>query len=147
MQQCVPGNHAQRLRHASPNDATLLPLLMLPLLSIGPGTVLSACFCTWLSYCVCCRNEENKAYKAKAKEEEADRDKKNMEEYATQLEKQERARQAQLERMKVKQAQQEQDAKSRPEAKKWIDPAIIDRYTAGEVVRLDGYMFSTSLRV
>jgi hypothetical protein len=40
---------------------------------------------------------------------------------------QERLRQQQLESLKAWQAKQEKEAAARPEAKRWIDPAIIDR--------------------
>ena len=40
---------------------------------------------------------------------------------------QERLRQQQLESLKAWQAKQEKEAQARPEAKRWIDPAIIDR--------------------
>jgi hypothetical protein len=54
-------------------------------------------------------------------------DNQKMEEYAAEMEKHERQRQEQVEALKVWQAKQEQEAKARPEAKRWIDPAIIDR--------------------
>jgi len=54
-----------------------------------------------------------------------------MEEYAAEMEKHERQRQEQVEALKVWQAKQEKVAKARPEAKRWIDPAIIDRWGFG----------------
>ncbi|KAI8462386.1 MAG: hypothetical protein J3K34DRAFT_476207 [Monoraphidium minutum] len=72
-------------------------------------------------------NEIYKAMKEEAKHKEWEYDKKVMAEYASEMERQERRRQDQLEALKAWQAKQEQEAKARPEAKRWIDPAIIDR--------------------
>ncbi|KAF6260771.1 hypothetical protein COO60DRAFT_846345 [Scenedesmus sp. NREL 46B-D3] len=74
-------------------------------------------------------NESLKAIKEAAKQQEWAADKAIMEEYATQMEKQEAARRAQVEKLKAWQAAQEREAAVRPEAKRWIDPAIVERYT------------------
>jgi hypothetical protein len=50
-----------------------------------------------------------------------------MQQYAAMLDKQEAARLAQLEKLKEWQAKQEKEAQQRPEAKRWIDPALIDK--------------------
>ncbi|KIZ02190.1 hypothetical protein MNEG_5769 [Monoraphidium neglectum] len=73
-------------------------------------------------------NEIYKAMKEEAKLKEWEFDKKVMAEYAVEMERQERRRQEQLEALKIWQAKQEKEAQARPEAKRWIDPALIDRY-------------------
>ena len=72
--------------------------------------------------------QENKRLKEEAKAKAWEEDQKLMAQYAEMLERQERARKEQLERLKAVQARQAADAASRPEAKTWIDPAIIDKY-------------------
>lgn len=74
-------------------------------------------------------NESLKAIKEAAKQQEWAADKAIMEEYAAQMEKQEAARKAQVDKLKAWQAAQEREAAVRPEAKRWIDPAIVERYT------------------
>eukprot|EP00878_Enallax_costatus_P025426 GHUV01027202.1.p1 GENE.GHUV01027202.1~~GHUV01027202.1.p1 ORF type:complete len:436 (+),score=163.52 GHUV01027202.1:3278-4585(+) len=74
-------------------------------------------------------NEALKVIKEEAKQREWAADKAIMEEYAAQLDKQEAARKAQVEKLKAWQAAQEKEASVRPEAKRWIDPALVDKYT------------------
>eukprot|EP00879_Flechtneria_rotunda_P015380 GHRR01016079.1.p1 GENE.GHRR01016079.1~~GHRR01016079.1.p1 ORF type:complete len:262 (+),score=105.62 GHRR01016079.1:1221-2006(+) len=73
-------------------------------------------------------NETLKVIKEDAKQKEWAADKAIMQEYAAQLDKQEAARKAQVEKLKEWQAVQEKEAAARPEAKRWIDPAIVERY-------------------
>lgn len=56
------------------------------------------------------------------------RDQQFMDEYAAMLERQERARKEQRDRIFSRQARQAEDAKNRPEAKQWVDPALIEKY-------------------
>ncbi len=70
----------------------------------------------------------NKRLKEEAKTKQWEEDQRLMAQYAAMLEKQERTRKEQLERLKAVQARQAADAASRPEAKTWIDPALIDKY-------------------
>ncbi len=74
------------------------------------------------------RRQVNKRLKEEAKTKDWEEDQRLMVQYADMLEKQERARKVQLERLKAVQARQAEDAASRPEAKTWIDPGLIDKY-------------------
>lgn len=65
--------------------------------------------------------------KEESKKKEWEFDQQVMQQYAAMLDKQEAARLAQLEKLKEWQAKQEKEAQKRPEAKRWIDPALIDK--------------------
>lgn len=72
-------------------------------------------------------NEIYKQIKEEAKKKEWEFDQQIMKQYADMLDKQEKARLAQLEKLKEWQAKQEREAAARPEAKRWIDPAIVEK--------------------
>jgi len=73
-------------------------------------------------------NENNRKAKEAEKAAVAALDAKYAAEYAAILDKQEAKRTEQLEKLKKIQAKQAEDAAGRPEAKTWLDPAIIERY-------------------
>ncbi len=91
-------------------DQPCLALLMLPLVMLSVRS-----------------NEIYKQIKVDAKVREWEHEQRCIAENTAMWDKQERARQEQIDKLKVWQAKQEAEAKARPEAKQWIDPAIIDR--------------------
>eukprot|EP00775_Hariotina_reticulata_P009578 gene9578-9740_t len=84
-------------------------------------------------------NESLKLIKEQAKQAEWAADQAVMAEYAAQMEKQEAARKAQLEKIKAWQAAQEREAAARPEAKHWIDPALLEKMGPAIVLQLIRY--------
>jgi len=73
-------------------------------------------------------NETNKKLKEEAKQKAWAEDKAFKAAWEAILDKQERERAERLIKLKAIQAAQEAEAKLRPESKKWIDPAIIEKY-------------------
>ena len=76
----------------------------------------------------CLSGQVNKKIKEEAKQRSWQEDQEYKRQWEAQLDKQERERTSRLERLKKVQNQQEKIASSRPEAKQWLDPAIIERY-------------------
>ncbi|KAK9824679.1 hypothetical protein WJX72_012321 [[Myrmecia] bisecta] len=72
-------------------------------------------------------NEVNKRIKEDEKRKLQDEENRYTKQYAEMLDRQEAARTEQLNRVKAVQARQAEEAQSRPESKRWIDPAIIER--------------------
>ncbi|MEW5316249.1 MAG: hypothetical protein WDW38_007630 [Sanguina aurantia] len=73
------------------------------------------------------QNENNKVVKHQAKIRAWEEDQVYKLQWEAILDKQERERTSRLERLKVLQSKQEDVAKSTPESKRWLDPAIIER--------------------